>query len=42
LRRSRFLERALDKGLLILDPVMIGVLRAGATKRKIFDLRWKE
>jgi phenylacetate-CoA ligase len=42
LRRSTLMERALAEGLLILDPVMIGVLGAGAAKRKILDLRWKQ
>jgi phenylacetate-coenzyme A ligase PaaK-like adenylate-forming protein len=42
LRRSRFLEKTLAEGLLVLDPVMVGALGAGAAKRKILDLRRRE
>jgi hypothetical protein len=38
LQRPRVLEGILAEGLLVLDPVTLGVLGAGTAKREIFDL----
>jgi phenylacetate-coenzyme A ligase PaaK-like adenylate-forming protein len=42
LRRTRFLEKALAEGLLVLDAVTLGVLGTGMAKRKIVDRRREE
>jgi hypothetical protein len=38
LQRARVLGGILAEGLLVLDPVTLGVLGTGTAKRKIFDL----